>query len=269
MIYFRRNTLKPLSNDELVQYAPAIGATKPFHEVSERYSFVPTLDAINLLRDQGWEPIEAKQSNVRKVEKDGYQKHIIRFKRTDLEITNEERVDLMLFNSHDRGCAFNLIASVWRKICSNGLMVSSDLYNFKHKHINFDREAFQESAVTIANGANEIANHVDNLKSIELTPDERGVFAMTAHRAFYDEPLQAPIRAEQLLKTKRYDDMGNDLWTTFNVIQENITKGGLSGRSKKTGKRQRTRAIKSIEKDVKTNKLLWFLTTEMAKLKAA
>lgn len=263
-----KDSFNPMSNDDLLRLAPAIGAKAPIKDVSDKYSFVPTLEVIDLLRGEGWIPVHAKQASVRIEERDGFQKHMIRFMRNDLIITPEERVDLVLFNSHDRGCAFNLIASIWRKICGNGLMVSSDLLNFSHRHIGFDGNAFLGSAKTIVSGASLIADQVDTLKTIELTPDERGVYASTALEAFYNEPEKAPVTPFQLLEERRYDDNGKDLWTTFNVVQENLMKGGLNGRTQ-TGKRRSTRAVKSVDKDIKVNKLLWSLTEKMAELKKA
>ena len=149
-------------------------------------------------------------------------------------------------------------------------MVSSELYNFSHKHIGFDSQAFMDSAYKIADGAGEIAARVGDLKTIELAPNEKGVFTMAAHQLVYDDPEDAPIRPENLLCERRYDDKGNDLWTTFNVVQENIMKGGIAGSKRGANgrvRRVKTRPVKSIERDVKLNKALWVLTEEMAKLK--
>ncbi len=103
-----------------------------------------------------------------------------------------------------------------------------------------------------------------------MTPDERGVFAQAAHSLVYDEPENAPIRPERLLSERRYDDKGNDLWTTFNVIQENIIKGGLKG-TKRDGngrlRRTTTRPVKALDRNIKLNQALWFLTEKMAELK--
>ena len=265
-----RTQFTALSNDQVLQLAPAAGARAPHEKVSARYSFVPTLEAVDLLRSVGWLPVSARQSGVRKNDRQGYQKHCIRFQMAGLEFSDQERVDLVMYNSHDRGCAFNLIASIWRKVCGNGLMVSSKLFNFSHKHIGFDNRAFIESAHAIARGAGQIGAQVENLKAVELTPDERGVFARAAHQFIYTEPDEAPIRSEQLLEERRYDDQGNDLWSTFNVIQENVMKGGLCGRKRDVNGRMRnstTRAVKSIDRDVRLNKALWVLTEEMARLK--
>ena len=258
-----------LNNEQIVKLAPAAGATSPHEMVSDRYSFVPTLEAVELLRSVGWLPVVAKQAGVRNDDRNGFQKHMIRFIQEGMA-ADEERIDLVLNNSHDRGCAFKLAASVWRKICENGLMVSSEMFNFSHKHIGFDSQACMDSAYKIADGAGEIAARVDDLKTIELASNEKGVFAMAAHQLVYDDPETAPIRPQKLLCERRYDDKGNDLWTTFNVVQENIMKGGLHGSKQGANgrvRRVKTRPVKSIDRDVKLNKALWVLTEEMAKLK--
>jgi len=261
----------PLTNDQIVTFAPAAGSFEPIDGVSKRYSFVPTLTAVDLLRDAGWFPIHAEQSAVRVARREGYQRHLIRFAKNDLSFDGE-RVDLVLFNSHDRGCAFKLIASVYRQICENGLMVASEFANFSHKHIGFKPDDFVHSAGEIASAAGIIAERVDEMKVIEMTPDERGVFAQAAHSLVYDEPEQAPIQPEQLLEERRYDDKGNDLWTSYNVIQENIVRGGLKGTTRGSNGRMRrttTRPVKALDRNIKLNQALWVLTEKMAELKQA
>jgi len=261
----------PLTNDQIITLAPAAGSFEPINGVSARYSFVPTLTAVDLLRDAGWFPIHAEQSAVRVASREGYQRHLIRFAKNGLSFDGE-RVDLVLFNSHDRGCAFKLIASVYRQICGNGLMVASEFANFSHKHIGFKPDDFVHSAREIAAAAGTIAERVDEMKVIELTPDERGVFAQAAHNLVYDEPEQAPIQPHQLLEERRYDDKGKDLWTSYNVIQENIVRGGLKGTTRGSNGRTRrttTRPVKALDRNIKLNQALWVLTEKMAELKQA
>ncbi|TKB11299.1 DUF932 domain-containing protein [Desulforhopalus sp. IMCC35007] len=262
-------TFTPLTNDQIVTLAPAAGSLAPINGVSSRYSFVPTLTAIDLLRDAGWLPIKAEQSAVRAVDREGFQRHLIRFAKDGLSFAGE-RVDLVLYNSHDRGCAFRLITSVWRKICGNGLMVASEFANFSHKHIGFSPDDFIQSAFEIAAAAGTIADRVNEMKVIEMTPDERGVYAQAAHSLVYDEPESAPVRQDQLLAERRLDDKGKDLWTTFNVVQENIMRGGLKGINRDSNgrlKRSTTRPVKALDRNIKLNQALWLLTEKMAELK--
>jgi hypothetical protein len=63
------------------------------------------------------------------------------------------------------------------------------------------------------------------------------------------------------------DDKSNDLWTTFNWVQEKLTNGGLSDRSA-TGKVRTTREVKGIDQNIKLNRALLVLAEEMRELKA-
>jgi hypothetical protein len=251
-------TFIPLTNDQIVKLAPAAGSLAPIKGVSERYSFVPTLTAIDLLRDAGWLPIKAEQSAVRVADREGFQRHLIRFAKDGLSFSGE-RVDLVLYNSHDRGCAFRLITSVYRQICENGLMVSSEFANFSHKHVGFSPDDFIQSASEIAATAGIIADRVDEMKVIEMTPDERGIYAQAALSLVYDEPESAPIRQDQLLAERRLDDKGKDLWTLFNVVNENIIRGGLKGLNRDINGRLRrttTRPVKALDRNIKLNQAL-------------
>lgn len=75
-----------------------------------------------------------------------------------------------------------------------------------------------------------------------------------------------PVAPEQVLLPNRRQDNRNDLWTTYQRVQENLIKGGLIGRTAK-GKLTRTRAVNGITGDVKLNNALWSLAEEMKALK--
>jgi len=56
---------------------------------------------------------------------------------------------------------------------------------------------------------------------------------------------------------RREADRGNDLWSTFNVAQENLIRGGFVNGST----RRKVRPITSIQKDVNFNSQLWDLAS--------
>jgi hypothetical protein len=259
--------IKELSNETLIRLVPAIAATAPIEEVSTKYSFIPTLTVINYLRDAGWLPVMAGQSNVRKEERNGFQKHMIRFTRPDL-VVNGHRMDMLLYNSHDRGCAFKLVGGVFRFVCSNGMVIGDKMAEYSHRHVGFSPEKFIESAGYVNGHVEKTAGVIEDWQTIEMTEVEQGVFARTAHNYIYPEQEKAPIRADQLLTTRQYEDSNKkDLWTTFNTVQENALRGGLRGRNAK-GRRTTTRGVKSIDKDKRLNQALWLMAEEMEKLKA-
>jgi hypothetical protein len=268
------NTIIPtaLTNDNIITLAPAAGSFQPVAKASSRYSFVPTLTVVDALREVGWFPISAEQSSARQETRFGFQQHMIRFVREGVPAKGE-RVDMLLWNSHDLGSSFKLITSVWRYACGNGLMVSSEFANFTHRHVGFKIEELIRSALEIAASSALVAEQVEAMKTITLTPDERGVFAASAHQLVYDEPVKAPVRPEQLLNTRRFDDRRmDDLWTTFNIVQENVIKGGLRGlKFDEVGRPKRitTRPVKALDRNVKLNQALWYLTEKMKELKCS
>ncbi|MBW8832642.1 MAG: DUF932 domain-containing protein [Burkholderiales bacterium] len=64
----------------------------------------------------------------------------------------------------------------------------------------------------------------------------------------------------------RFEDRSDDLWTTFNRVQENLIQGGLQGRTP-AGRPMRTRPVVGIDQGVKLNRALWVLAEEMRKLR--
>ncbi len=259
-----------LSNEQLIEMVPAVGAKEPYGDVSDKYSFVPTLKAVDLIRDAGWLPVNGMQSSVRIAEKDGFQRHVIRFQREGFSLSSGEKMELVLLNSHDRGSSFRLMFGIFRVVCSNGLIVGSEYANYRHKHIGFSPDDFLRSVENVSQLAGDVADRVDEMRDISLSPQETEIYAESALRLRYDNPEEAPVRASQLLDVRRNDDSDRSLWTTFNVVQENMIKGGLRGvKIGRDGRMRRlkTRPVKSVSQDIKLNQSLWYLTERMADLK--
>ena len=68
---------------------------------------------------------------------------------------------------------------------------------------------------------------------------------------------------------RREEDSGDDLWSTYNVVQENLVKGGIDCRSANTGRLVRTRRIRSVSADIRLNRALCALAERFADLKQA
>ena len=68
----------------------------------------------------------------------------------------------------------------------------------------------------------------------------------------------APVSLDMsdILTPFRPEDEGSDLWTTFNVIQEKMMKGGFSYKSQR-GRTTKLRGIQSIQTSNRLNTKLW------------
>jgi len=257
-----------LSNDQLVQIAPSIGATKPHEETSNRYSFVPTLDAVNHLRDNGWIPISAEQASTQYADREGYQKHLIRFTKPDL-LFNGNRMDQLLYNSHDGASSFLQIGGIFRFVCANGVVIGDQFAEFSHTHINFDPDHFINASKLIHDHLTKVIDKIDQWRTIQLEKTEKEQFALAAHHLISAKPADSPLITEGLLIPRRSSDDKNNLWSVFNIIQENIIKGNIKGLNTKSNRKITTRKVKSLDRHRILNKSLWTITENMAKFKTA
>ncbi|HCS8303492.1 DUF932 domain-containing protein, partial [Escherichia coli] len=97
----------------------------------------------------------------------------------------------------------------------------------------------------------------DAMQSLVLPPPARQALAQAALTYRYGDEHH-PVTTADILTPRRREDYGKDLWSTYQTIQENMLKGGISGRSAR-GKRIHTRAIHSIDTDIKLNRALWVM----------
>ena len=112
---------------------------------------------------------------------------------------------------------------------------------------------------------------IEGMKETHLTQAEQTALAEASLVARYGED-ESPIRPDQIIQPRRREDVGQSLWQTFNVIQENLIRGGISGRRQTPDgriRRSQTRAITGFDQNVGLNRALWTLAEGMQRLKSA
>ena len=261
---FRSTTA--LSNNQIAFHAPSVMASEAHHSRGDKYSFIPTIQVIDSLRMEGFEPYEIRQTQVRNLDKRAHTKHMVRLRHVDAisKVNMEEVPEIILLNSHDGSSSYQLMAGVFRFVCSNGLIAGDITENIRIRHSGNIIDNVIEGATRILHETEEVVARIGEYKGINLTIDESMAFANAAMQVRWGD--DKPINPIQLLTPHRYADRKTDLWTTFNNVQENLIKGGVAGRSA-TGRRTTTRTVGGVSENVKLNKALWTLADSMAALK--
>jgi len=286
-MYYREQTLTNtihLSNEKMRLTAPSVFSDKPYHEVSSRYGFVPTIQMIDALRNEGWHPVDATQKNVRIAEKAQFTKHLVRFRQLDDDIVigdNDSVVELLLTNSHDGTSSFSLHAGVFRMACANGIVIADSTFaKITTNHTKHVVTRIVRGAHEIIREVPKITRGIESMMDINLSEREREIFATAALTLILTESKKDDAitltsqknLVAQMLQPKRRADTNPDLWSTFNVIQEKALRGGLTLIKRKPGqhtsRRLKTREIKSIDKNIKLNKALWEMAELMKTLKS-
>ena len=271
MITFNNGNLNEfMSKEEMKKTAPYIFATAPTNlAVSDRYVFASTETIIDDMAKLGWGVVQCKQqrsnknSNVRSF-------HLVAFQNPEVYITKQteqgEEIDaypqIILSNSHDGFNSFKFMVGIFRLVCSNGLVIATQEFeSISIRHINY---SFEELRRTIAASIEKVQEQVavmNRMRELELTEEQRKDFAINAIAIRtgkeVDEVKVSDEEVEELLEPVREEDNGNDLWTTFNVLQEKVIKGLFHMGTTKRGKQRKARPITGPAKDLEVNQNLF------------
>ena len=258
---------RPLSDDRIRAVVPSIFADAPHGSRSDRYAYIPTSTVLTKLRQEGFEPFMVCQTRVRNEDRREYTKHLIRLRHAS-QINGDEANEIILINSHDGTSSYQMLAGMFRFVCQNGLVCGDTFADVRVHHKGNVIDHVIEGAYEVLRGFELVQDSRDGMRAIALDDGEAEVFARSALVLKYDEPGKTlPITESQILRPRRFDDNHTDLWSTFNRVQENLVKGGLTGRSA-NGRQQRTRPVQGIDQNVRLNRALWLLAEGLRKLKA-
>lgn len=239
---------RPLTNDELQRIVPSAFSEDKHDSRSERYTYIPTIVLLDRLRDEGFQPYYATQSRTRDIEKRDFTKHMLRLRRHD-QLDGKEVPEIILLNSHDGSSSYKMIPGMFRQICTNGLVAWKNFGEISVPHKGDIVEQVIEGAYTVLKTFDAVTENIDMMKGIQLSEPEQRLLSTVALDFKYDGK-KPPVTPDQVLQSRRWEDKSPDLWTTFNRIQENVIKGGISGRTAK-GQRTRTREVTGIDGDIK------------------
>jgi len=261
------SALNPLTDNQLLDQAPTLFTKEPHFEVSDKYHFIPTIDVINEIKSHNWHPTAVQEASVKEVSKNGYQKHLVRFRHfDDLLNPKDNAMELLLFNSHDRSTAFSISAGIYRFVCANGLVIANSVFeSHTIKHIGERDNDVMGAIQSIVTFKPTLESKIATFSSLMLSTQEKLSFAKSSIDFRFDKHLE--IDPHDLLVPHRVEDEKDDLYTTLNVIQENLLRGNISGKNKETGRKFTSKQITSISKDVEVNQALWGLAERIATIK--
>jgi len=275
--YYQRSHSVALTEDQIHHIAPSVFAEDKHKSRSDKFATIPTISIVRALNKEGFEVVSAQQCNVRDVTRADFTRHLLRLRhRDDIENGNKNKLkdthgEIVLKNANDGSSSYELMAGAYRLVCSNGMVGWSPFFDgIKVRHSgDFKKVADSviEGTYTVVDETNNLLAARDRWSQITLIEESRLALAEASHIVRFGDSegkTDTPIKPAQLLNIRRSGDSGKDLWTTFNVIQENAIRGGLTGYNRTTNRRTTTREVKSLDNDVKINRALWRIADHFA-----
>ncbi|MEH4989307.1 DUF932 domain-containing protein [Enterobacter ludwigii] len=254
---------RPLTREELMQVVPSVFGEDKHVSRSDRYAYIPTITLLENLQREGFQPFFACQSRVRDQDRREHTKHLLRLRRAG-QINGQQVPEIIILNSHDGASSFQLLPGIFRSVCTNSLVCGQSFGEIRVPHRGDIVGKVIEGAYEVLGVFDRVEEKRDAMQSLLLPPPAQHALAEAALTYRFGEEHQ-PVTASQILTPRRYEDRKDDLWTTYQRLQENLLKGGLPGHTAK-GKRSHTRAINGIDGDVKLNRALWVMAENMMDL---
>lgn len=271
---------QPLDLDLIAARAPSVFAAEAHESRSTRYEFLDTRAVMEGLIQNGFGVFEVRQGGSRIEGKREFTKHMLRLRfmgeaGQGALVRGGDSIlpEVVITNAHDGTASWQMGAGAFRIVCANGL-IAGDLFDYvRIRHSKAGPEQVIEGAYRVIEQFPRMIEGAQVMGEIDLRPEEAHVFAHAARQLRWDgDAATPPVEPSALLRPKRAADRSSDLWTTFNVTQEHLLRGGDSYRHVAPATRRvshrTTGEIRSIDDTSKLNRALWTLAQGMADLKA-
>ena len=276
MLDYQNDQFKSL--EELKEIAPSIFTKKGSDKTSSKYTHIPTDRVIKDLELLGWGVVDAKEVNARQDK--GYQKHLVVFRNPDVSINKKStNVDgevfedivfpqILVTNSHDGKNSFKFQAGLYRMVCENGLVIADQQFeDYTIRHMGYDFEALQNVIKDMISNLDLTVESMNKMRKIELDENQQFEFAkkLLDIRVEGTDNMYKEDQIGDILVPQRKEDFGDDLWSVFNRVQENIVEGNFKYYNAKTlGTERQARPIKNFKQDMDVNKKLFSAALEYA-----
>lgn len=272
-----------LTEDQIRAVAPSIFAVDKHASRSDRFQPIPTIDIVRGLANEGFQVVGAMQSRSRDAGKREFTKHLLRLRRVDeTHRVGDVLPEMILKNANDGTAAYELSAALYRIQCMNSLVAAvADLESTKVRHSGSAEKVMGnviDGTYRVIDAARNALGAPEEWGRLQLTHDDRRALATAAHAIRFENAIKEDrqtIEPVQLLDARRVGDRPTDLWTTFNIVQENAIRGGQQFRRAQrneagelTGyQNARTREVCGVDQRTGINKALWILADYFAQQK--
>ena len=256
-----------LTTSQIRQKAKSVFTDTAGPSTSEKFTHIPTYKVIDDMAQLGWSVVDAKEVKARAKNSIGFQKHLVVFRNPDVVINGADGdtvfPQILLTNSNDGKNAFTFTAGLFRMVCENGLVISTEQFNdVKMRHMGYTFEELQTQIRAMVEQLPLTVESMNKMKGIQLSEEQAKELATKALTTrFTEEQIQSVnIDLDLLLEPTRPEDKGNDLWSVFNVIQEKILDGSFTYMS--GAKIRKARKVKNFKQDLEINQKLFAMAAE-------
>lgn len=222
----------PVNNsiDKLIAFAPSLSTTWRKHQRIESKPFYnETIDIVSSLKDKGWVVDGVYENRNKKSRK--IANHCVKLTHPDLNMNvnnkTEGLANMYITNSCDGKSPLSLDFGMYRLACSNGLVVKDIVADTKIKHTEKDYNRLPQIIANLEDKIQPMFKKFESFKNTTLTSSQLKDLLYNASKLRdFDRNTSLAVR-NQLLNVHRDEDKGDDLWSVYNRLQENLIKPNM------------------------------------------
>lgn len=245
-------------------------------KMSPSYGFISSQEILDTFKSKGWYEESRNVSNVRKEEKQGFQKHLICLKNPSLPLVrglsknNESEIRMYLLNSHDGTTRLSAFMGSLRIACLNQILAGGIFRYFHAVHSQNIIKKLSEGIEYVTEGIPQFVNELQKLQNIQLDAHQRFQIANEVIKTRFENTNNlVSFDASTVEQIVRPEDSEQDAYTVLNRLQEKLIRGGIPFTYARNvydndGKvidqtlvNTRTRKVTSISQQIKLNKVVF------------
>lgn len=211
-----------------IQRTPSFVQDQKHTTKSERFQPVCAESIAKILAPLEFEIVALKSGQAIKQENAAHQTTLARYRNASNALKiNGLAVDIVAKVPHLYG-AIELFLGTHRQICLNGLVVGTKFDVVRIKHLGNPITEIQRELPRLVAQYDQMRQTVEHMQRVQLSTQDRIAFAREV-ASIRLRNVDNVVRSESsaLLIPHRVEDQATDLFTVFNVIQENIVRVGL------------------------------------------
>jgi len=252
--------MNAITLSELKLALPQAFVEAPSSRVSAKYSFIPTSVILEDLDKLGSKIREIKNPKYKSAANQSHGKHLVQLYNPDIHISNgadKNFVEIALYNSSNGLSKFRMEVGIFRFVCENGLCIKSeDFGSINLRHSGYSFETLKISIDEMIAKLPELAGKINQFTARELTTSEIQGLAKAAYDLRGGGRTPNAEELAEILKVRRPEDEGNNLWVLLNRLQESVIRGGNTFVDAR-GRMRTQKPLINLDKSLKANQELW------------
>lgn len=194
---------------------------------SDRFKVITPSEIQAVMDTYGFDLVSLKTGRAKNPDRIDFQTTTARYRSRDGFGVLGCHFDIVFKVPHLYG-ALKAMIGLYRLVCKNGLIAGRDFEIVKVSHLERPVEQLTVLIPMLVAQRQKLVDQVKAMQSIQVTKEQLAQLAETVSRIrLADVENITRIETADLLRPRRHEDLGNDLFTVLNVLQENVMRHGI------------------------------------------